>query len=410
VTEQCYPCDFPGSGSSQARSRQASETWYTDLMAKRILILMSKTGGGHRASAEALRSGFEKLYPSAFQIDIIDLLMDYMPWPLKEAPKSYDFLATKAPWLWRLLYEASDDALSALDSTAGRALARDVERAFVEYHPDMIISVHPLAQHLSIRALRRLHLNIPFVTVVTDLVTMHPAWFHTGVNACFVPTEEAAQAARHRNLDDRQIRLLGLPLRPVFADLPERNAALRERLGMDQELPAVLVYGGGERAGRVINIVEAINRQLSTHLKPAGQIVVVCGRDGKLQPQLAARRWSAPLRSLGFVPNIHEWMAASDCIVTKAGPGAIAESLCCGLPIVLSAFIPGQEAGNVPYVINHGVGVYSEHAPQIASTVSYWFGTGNKQRQEMSARAFALSNPTATFKIVSEIAALIAER
>jgi 1,2-diacylglycerol 3-beta-galactosyltransferase len=376
-------------------------------MAKRILILMSKTGGGHRASAEALRSGFEQLYPNVFQIDIIDLLMDYMPWPLKEAPKSYDFMATKAPWLWRLLYEASDDALSALDSTAGRALAREVERAFVEHHPDLIISVHPLAQHLSIRAMRRLHLDIPFVTVVTDLVTMHPAWFHPGVDICFVPTDEAAQAARNRNLNDRQIRRLGLPLRPVFADLPVSDAALRERLGMDQDLPAVLIYGGGESASRVIDIVEAIDRQLSARTAPSGQTVVVCGRDGKLQPALAARRWSAPLRSLGFVPNIHEWMAASDCIVTKAGPGAIAESLCCGLPIVLSAFIPGQEAGNVPYVINHGVGIYSEYAPQIASTVSYWFGTGSKQRKDMSARAVALSNPTATFDIVTEIAALL---
>ena len=44
----------------------------------------------------------------------------------------------------------------------------------------------------------------------------------------------------------------------------------------------------------------------------------------------------------GFVNNIDQYMAASDCLVTKAGPGTIAESMIRGLPIVLSYFLPGQ--------------------------------------------------------------------
>lgn len=41
--------------------------------------------------------------------------------------------------------------------------------------------------------------------------------------------------------------------------------------------------------------------------------------------------------------NMDEWMGAVDCIVTKAGPGTIAEAMVRGLPIMLSAFLPGQE-------------------------------------------------------------------
>lgn len=44
----------------------------------------------------------------------------------------------------------------------------------------------------------------------------------------------------------------------------------------------------------------------------------------------------------GFVTNMAEWMTASDVIITKAGPGTIAESLICGLPIILNGFIPCQ--------------------------------------------------------------------
>ena len=57
----------------------------------------------------------------------------------------------------------------------------------------------------------------------------------------------------------------------------------------------------------------------------------------------------------GFVDNMAQWMTACDTIVTKAGPGTIAESLICGLPLLLNGFVPCQEAGNVPFVINNRV-------------------------------------------------------
>lgn len=35
---------------------------------KRVMVLMSDTGGGHRASAEALQAGFEQLYGDDYQV------------------------------------------------------------------------------------------------------------------------------------------------------------------------------------------------------------------------------------------------------------------------------------------------------------------------------------------------------
>lgn len=57
----------------------------------------------------------------------------------------------------------------------------------------------------------------------------------------------------------------------------------------------------------------------------------------------------------GFVDNMPDWMTAADTIVTKAGPGTIAESLICNLPVLLNDFVPCQEHGNVPWVIDNGV-------------------------------------------------------
>ena len=43
-------------------------------------------------------------------------------------------------------------------------------------------------------------------------------------------------------------------------------------------------------------------------------------------------------------------------IITKAGPGTIMEALICGLPLVLNAFVPCQEEGNIPFVVENKVG------------------------------------------------------
>lgn len=74
------------------------------------------------------------------------------------------------------------------------------------------------------------------------------------------------------------------------------------------------------------------------------QVVVICGRNQKLVQKLEATTWSSNMNVIvnGFVDNMHQWMGASDCIITKAGPGTIAESLICGLPMLLNGFVPGQ--------------------------------------------------------------------
>ena len=162
----------------------------------------------------------------------------------------------------------------------------------------------------------------------------------------------------------------------------------------------MLLIGGGEGIGPVEEIAVECNASLSQGGKPAGQIVVVCGRNKTLQDRLAARDWAAPVRINGFVDNMPDWMAACDCIVTKAGPGTIAEALICGLPIVLSGFIPGQEEGNVPYVVENGVGEYSTAPREIAAIVARWFGPERDDLPIMAARARELGHPQATFDIV----------
>lgn len=61
---------------------------------------------------------------------------------------------------------------------AGPLDCREVEAGLMEYKPDIIISVHPLMQHIPLWVLKwqGLQKKVIFVTVITDLNSCHPTW------------------------------------------------------------------------------------------------------------------------------------------------------------------------------------------------------------------------------------------
>lgn len=85
-----------------------------------------------------------------------------------------------------------------------------------------------------------------------------------------------------------------------------------------------LVVGGGDGIGNLKEITESMVAALSkdgSALK--SQIVVVCGKNEEMRRSLEAVTWPANVNVVvkGFVNNMDAWMGASDCIITKAGPG-----------------------------------------------------------------------------------------
>jgi 1,2-diacylglycerol 3-beta-galactosyltransferase len=176
------------------------------------MILMSDTGGGHRASAEALKAGFQHLYGDKYAIDIVDLWSHHTPWPYNEFPKSYSFMV-KYPFIWRTNFNMTQPRLVhvPLATIMSAASGPSISEAFDKYNPNLIISVHPLMQHVPVGVLRRRieaglqDPNTKFATVVTDLTTCHNTWFYSDVDRCYVATEESRKQALG----------LGMPVRPV---------------------------------------------------------------------------------------------------------------------------------------------------------------------------------------------------
>ncbi len=370
------------------------------MASKKILILMSDTGGGHRSAAEAIAEAAYRLYGEACQVEIADPWTDHTPFPINRLGRLYGPLVNRGLILWKLIFHltSSQHGLSLLEKIFWPMVRKSLKDFFCQSHPDVIVSVHPVLTHFSIRALQEANLRIPFVTVVTDLVSLHPLWLCPETDFCLVPTEPARDCALAGGLPIEKVKVVGLPVGLKFARETGEKEALRDKLGLERDRPTILVVGGGEGMGKVYKVARAIAKA-----RVDAQLVVVAGRNERLRRRLEKVEWEIPTTIFGFVTNMSELMAASDVIVTKAGPATISEALTVGLPILLSGFIPGQEEGNVEYVISKGVGACAEKPQLIAATLARWLQAENETLTHMARKAQRLGRPQAALDIAAEI-------
>ena len=375
---------------------------------KKILSLMSDTGGGHRASAQALASALESMFP--IDCEILDIWTECAPWPYKNFVPYYQYVA-KRPWLWRFMWAYAKFPLTrrVQELVARIQCFRPFEEAIEKRNPDLIVSVHPLTQTIPLRV--RKHLDekkgttTPFVTVVTDLGSAHPTWFHKDVDKCFVPSESIKKIARKVGVCDSKVVQHGLPLREAFWKSEERSKPeIRKTLGLPPDLTTALVVGGGDGVGRISKLAKSIGRELEDS-EDSVSLVVVCGKNDEAKRELEDHLWPKNVHPtiLGFVKNMDEYMAAADCLVTKAGPGTIAEASTRGLPTLISSYLPGQEAGNVRYVtIDKKFGVFRRRPRRIAKTIKEWLKDDVK-RSQLSHRAQLAATLDATTNIARDI-------
>ncbi|HXM54745.1 MAG TPA: glycosyltransferase [Candidatus Dormibacteraeota bacterium] len=357
-----------------------------------ILVLFSDTGGGHRAAAKALDGALRTLQPDVL-VAWCDPLIGQGRLLARRISSLYPTIIKRTPAGWGAIFHASNTAPSfTAIRTALYAQIRPVLlRALHEADPDVVLSVHPLLNHVTATRLPYEPRRRGLMTVVTDLVDIHRGWVSRSADLVVVPTVEAERAARRRGVPADRVRLLGMPVDLGFR--PPRSgepAAIRRRLGLDEARPTVLVAGGGEGSGGLLDQVRALSGQ-----PQPWQVIAVCGRNERLRRRLLAQSFGTPTLVLGFVDDMPDLLRASDLAVGKAGPGAIAEALATAVPLVLTSYLPGQERGNVRYVTEAGVGLYAPRPGRLLQAVSGLLGGESSAYLEMRHRAAALARPEA---------------
>lgn len=373
-------------------------------MKKRVLFLLSDTGGGHRAAAQAIAEAMDYLYPNRCEFVIEDIWRKNTPWPINQIPNLYPWLTGSGQFFWKLLWSSSTHLPihETLIPLLTLLLERKVVRYFKTTKPDIVVSVHPFMNHLGLRLLGKVNPDIPFVTIVTDMVTVHPLWVCPHVTHCFVSTETACQSAIKLGMPPEKVEVCGQPVGLKFAAMRADKRSVRQQLGLDSNRFTVMIMGGGEGTGRVFEIARTI-----AQIVPHAQLVIVAGRNKALQKKLEQVTWEIPTQIFGFADNIPELMQTADILITKAGPGTLSEAFIAGLPLLISGYIPGHEQSNMAYVQAHQAGVYAQSSQDIANLILSWTTPNNNTLQQMTHNAAKLARPKASLAIAAKVCDLI---
>lgn len=365
-----------------------------------VLFLFSDTGGGHRSAAEAIIEALEVYFPGEVTTEMLDFFAKYAPPPFDKAVTTYAPMA-QVPDLWELGYRLSNGKYrSKLIQDVVWPYVRKATESLVKEHPcDLFLSVHPIINTPILRALGPDH--DPYVTVITDLVTTHALWYNKNTTLTLTPTEEARGRGIDLGLDPEKIEVVGQPIADQFRQPSPPRDSLRKRFGWPQDLPVALMVGGGEGMGPIEEMVHAID-QAEMELMMA----IIAGRNQALKKSLEKADLQTPHKVYGFVDNMPELMHASDLILTKAGPGTISEAFIAGLPIILYSKMPGQEDGNVDYVVEKGAGVWAPYPEQVVATLHFWLDHPEAFDQ-VSATSKSLAKPNASLDIAKRIIEIV---
>jgi processive 1,2-diacylglycerol beta-glucosyltransferase len=367
----------------------------------KALVIHASAGAGHTRAAEALADAFQQ---AGADTVVCDMLEFTPPIFRKTYAQGYLNVVRTVPELWGYMYAQTDRKSMRpwerrLRTAFNKLNTLSFSRFFRRTRPDAVVCTHFLPLELLGAQTGEDTPRPPLFGVMTDFAA-HSLWAVRNVDGYFVATEEARRQLNRRGCPLERIWVTGIPVDRRFSRiLPESE--IRQRLGMNPALPVILVLCGGFGVGPAVEIVQAFRTETLR-----AQLVVVAGRNKKLQQKLAAeaRTVSLPVRVQGFVGNMHEFINAADIVVSKPGGLTVAEVLAQGKPLAIIDPIPGQEQRNGEYLLEAGAAVRLFDAAEAPWKIKSLFDAPRRlERLRRGARRIA--KPQAAIDIVQAVMA-----
>lgn len=365
----------------------------------RILIATVTAGGGHLQAAAALEEAWTTVHPSdeVKRVDLLDLVPKLQR---KVYAEGYVKLIAHAPELYELFFNRTDNPKRLRElGTFRRRFAEHTNRKFVrllkQFAPDVVLCTHFLPLEVLGALKSRRGADHPFVVCVVTDFEAHALWMEPVVDLYCVAAEETKARLIARQVESGRVAVTGIPIAERFSG-PIDAAAVRRRSGLRDDLPTILVLGGGFGMGPVAGILESLDR-----VEREFQIVVVAGRNVALRRELAALDRHHPTHVLGFVSNMHEIMSVADLIITKPGGLTTAEALALGKPLFILNPIPGQEMANSDFLLERGAAAKANRVEDLPFRIDRLLGS--PRLHEMAASARVLGRPGAARAICAAV-------
>ncbi|HNB50833.1 MAG TPA: glycosyltransferase [Anaerolineales bacterium] len=371
----------------------------------RIVIFATKTGGGHWSPALAIAEEITRQTNDGYQIEVIDALYS-RPNSRLTVDYAYSLMIRRYQPLWRVFFYTMNNqvALQAGDRMLYGMNHKNLSATLKSGPcPQVVISTNSIIHRPITRLLRKEYPEMPFVSVVTDPVKIHKAWVHKPARLVLVPSAMAREALIRMGQPAEVILETGLPVSNKFLPAsPAEKRTLREELHLDLAKPTVLIMHGAEGHMNVHRNAKAIDRAFG----PRVQQIVVCGKNEALKDKMDTSGFGPHVKIYGFSTQISTFMRAADLLITKAGALTVSEALACGLPILISQFLPGQEEGIPEWLEEHQAGMPAFTPPAVVDGMTRLVNTP-ALLQTYAVNARALGRPDAAAHAAEAILKLV---
>jgi hypothetical protein len=365
---------------------------------RKLDLVYFNAGGGHRSAAMALQSVIAGLNLN-WEVRLVNLqeILDGLDIFRKltgiRLEDIYNLLLAKG---WTLGSRYLLPLMHGVIRMYHPAQVKLLADFWTQQRPDMVVSVVPNFDRALFQSLRKSLPGVPFVTILTDLADYPPHfWIERQEQYFICGTDRAMEQARALGHDSAHVfRASGMILRPEFYEKQTSDRAVeRERLGLDPNLPTGMVLFGGQGSNVMLAIAERLGNS-SLNL----QLVMICGRNQKLQKRLAGLKTRNRIFVEGFTKEIPFYMHLSDFFIGKPGPGSVSEAAHMGLPVIVerNAWTLPQERYNAEWIHEQGAGIVLTNFRGIETAVEELLRSG--QLQAMKAKLSAMHN-RAVFEI-----------
>jgi 1,2-diacylglycerol 3-beta-galactosyltransferase len=293
-----------------------------------------------------------------------------------------------------------------------RALVRELRQRLAGRRPAAVLSVIPNFNGVVRDALAAEHPGVPLLVLLTDFADFPPRfWIEPGLSRVIVGTDEAARQALAIGIPPERIsRVSGMVLHPRFyrTDRADARARVRRELGIPEDAFTVMLLFGGKGSPEMEPLAARLRE-----LGPEWRVIAICGDNKELLAKLEAAAGPAGgrLHPVGFTDRVADFMAGSDLLITKPGPGSLAEAFHQGVPVVVTRnrhTIP-QERFNARFVEEHGLGLVVGHWKEIPPAVA-GLARDPARRERLRAATLALPENRAVYEAVAIVGGEVARR
>ncbi|MCX7841874.1 MAG: glycosyltransferase [Clostridia bacterium] len=355
---------------------------------KNILIISSNlTGHGHKSITEALNDYFVN-YPDV-NVHVIDGFTLGGKLGLRIG-KMYGSVTRNAKEIWKLMWEISCSKPALVNEFTEIVIKDAFLKILKSVKPDLILSVHPNFNGSVLNILEEYNLNIPFVTLIADLVSITPQWADERADYIICPTAESKYKCMEFGIPESKLVVLGFPIRKRFTG---HIGLCEDTSDYTKDRPLeCLIMSGGEGVGNMSRIAKILLKNFNCRVK------IVAGRNAVLKRRLELtlnEKYNGRVEIYGFVENVQDLMQSSDIAFMRGSPNTALEAVCSNVPIVITGALPGQEEGNPAYFVKYNLGVICKDLRKLRGLVNELLADNAQKLNNIKKAQREFRNPNA---------------